>query len=156
MNETGVRDWDNPQALDVEEFLKFLQSAQQKPNDFCSTCSTKKNQTNESDISHLIIVEGFLLYVALPKDVLENKFDSKFFVDIDYDLMKKRRSTRFYPTEDGPQLDPPGYFDSHVWPSYVRYNDVKKLKSEGILILNANSDLMESTKLVLKTIFTKN
>ncbi|CAG8605163.1 4532_t:CDS:2 [Acaulospora morrowiae] len=67
-----------------------------------------------------VIVDGFLLY----QDVqVVNELDVKLFIKADYETLKKRREERnsYFTLEGNYWIDPPNYFDSIVWPEYVKY-----------------------------------
>ncbi|CAG8609087.1 7058_t:CDS:2, partial [Scutellospora calospora] len=90
-----------------------------------------------------VLVDGFLLYWDIQ---VIKELDIKLFVQADYTTLKKRREERAgYVTADGYWTDPPNYFDTMVWPNYVKsykrlfqgHSEIKRTINE-LVVLNSN------------------
>ncbi|KAK1892299.1 Gamma-glutamyl hydrolase [Dissostichus eleginoides] len=55
----------------------------------------------------------------------------KYFMEVPYDVCKRRRSSRVYTPPD-----PPGYFDGYVWPMYLKNRLQMESMVSGILFLD--------------------
>lgn len=73
---------------------------------------------DEKDAVIWLIVDGFTL---LSNSTIYDQLDYRFFVTASYATLKRRREERQgYHTLEGYWVDPPGYFDSIVWPEFLK------------------------------------
>ncbi|XP_071368260.1 nicotinamide riboside kinase 2 isoform X2 [Centroberyx affinis] len=102
----------------MEAMVNTVKGWQENPVKFARSHGVSLSpEAEESDPEktglHILIVEGFLLYNYKP---LVDVYDKCYYISIPYEECKKRRSTRTYTVPD-----PPGLFDGHVWPMYLKH-----------------------------------
>ncbi|XP_006892066.1 PREDICTED: nicotinamide riboside kinase 1 [Elephantulus edwardii] len=109
MDKNGFLQYDVLDALNMENMMSAI-SCWMEENPEAPPLSTDSQSSMDIPI---LIIEGFLLFSYKPLDTLWNR---SYFLTIPYEECKRRRSTRVYEPPD-----PPGYFDGHVWPMYLRH-----------------------------------
>ncbi|XP_037132071.1 nicotinamide riboside kinase 2-like isoform X3 [Syngnathus acus] len=111
--------------MDMEAMVSTVKGWQENPVKFARSHGVSMSPEAEECHSdqkgiHILIVEGFLIYNYEP---LMDVYDKCFYISLPYEDCKKRRSTRTYTVPD-----PPGLFDGHVWPMYLKHR--KQMESQ--------------------------
>jgi len=129
VGEDGFRQWDVITAMDMEAMVNTVKGWQENPVKFARShgVSLSREANSETGI-HILIVEGFLIYNYKP---LLEVYDKCFYISIPYEECKRRRSTRTYTVPD-----PPGLFDGHVWPMYLKHRKEMESKCDRIEYLD--------------------
>ncbi|XP_034548042.1 nicotinamide riboside kinase 1 isoform X2 [Notolabrus celidotus] len=143
----GFKQYDMLDALHMDTMMNDINSWKRDPKVFLRQCGLMSEQTGPSDDEDIfvLIVEGFLIFNHRP---LNELFDKRYFMEIPYEVCKKRRSSRVYRPPD-----PPGYFDGHVWPMYLKNRRDMESWVSGIVVLNGLKTKEELLSAVCKDIY---
>ncbi|NXM64758.1 NRK2 kinase, partial [Illadopsis cleaveri] len=125
VGEDGFKQWDVLDSLDMEAMVSTVRAWIENPVKFARSHGvnvTPGSREPTSQDTHVLVIEGFLLYNYKP---LVELFDLRYYLAVPYDECKRRRSTRNYTVPD-----PPGLFDGHVWPMYLKHR--KEMEDCGV------------------------
>ncbi|XP_055463638.1 nicotinamide riboside kinase 2 [Psammomys obesus] len=120
VGEDGFKQWDVLESLDMEAMLSTVRAWTEDPRKFARAHGVRL-RPGAAD-SHVLLLEGFLLYSYKP---LLDLYNQRYFLTVPYEECKRRRSSRRYTVPD-----PPGLFDGHVWPMYQKYK--REMERDGV------------------------
>ncbi|XP_051988367.1 nicotinamide riboside kinase 1-like [Xyrauchen texanus] len=130
----GFKQYDTLDALHMDRMMSEINSWQEDPESFMlSRGLTLKSTASLQPNVFVLIVEGFLIFNHGPLNIL---FDKWYFLQIPYETCKERRSSRVYVPPD-----PPGYFEGHVWPMYLKNRKEMEETVNGIVFLDGTQKM---------------
>ncbi|XP_033947469.1 nicotinamide riboside kinase 1 [Pseudochaenichthys georgianus] len=141
----GFKQYDMLDALHMDTMMREVESWQKDPVAFLRQRGREHTTASaEEEEVYVLIVEGFLIFNHRPLSELIYK---KYFMEVPYDVCKRRRSSRVYKPPD-----PPGYFDGFVWPMYLKNRLQMESMVSGILFLDGLKSKEELLAVVCKDV----
>ncbi|XP_044193162.1 nicotinamide riboside kinase 1 isoform X1 [Thunnus albacares] len=149
VDSNGFKQYDTLDALHMDKMMSEVESWQRDPESFLRGRGLTSAHTalSVNEEVFVLIVEGFLIYNYRYTKPLNELFDKRYFMEIPYDVCKMRRSSRVYTPPD-----PPGYFDGHVWPMYLKNHREMESMVSGIVFLDGLKSKEELLSAVYKDI----
>ncbi|NXT32360.1 NRK2 kinase, partial [Pelecanoides urinatrix] len=116
--------WDVLDSLDMEAMVSTVRAWSENPVKLPRSpgVNVTPGSKEPAIYIHILVIEGFLLYNYKP---LIDLLDIRYHLAVPYNECKRRRRTRNYSVPD-----PPGLFDGHVWPLYLKHG--KEMEDSGV------------------------
>ncbi|XP_026199447.1 nicotinamide riboside kinase 1 [Anabas testudineus] len=146
VDSNGFKQYDMLDALHMDTMMSRVNLWRSDPELFLRQQDLNPEHTTPGGDTEVfvLIVEGFLIFNYRP---LNELFDKRYFMEIPYDVCKMRRSLRVYSPPD-----PPGYFDGHVWPMYLKNRQEMENMVSGIVFLDGRRSKEELLAAVYKDV----
>ncbi|XP_022613447.1 nicotinamide riboside kinase 1-like isoform X1 [Seriola dumerili] len=147
VDSNGFKQYDMLDALHMDTMMSEVDSWRRDPESFLRQRGLNPElitPTVDTEV-FVLIVEGFLIFNYRP---LNQLFDKRYFLEIPYDVCKRRRSLRVYTPPD-----PPGYFDGYVWPMYLKNRQEMESMVSGIVFLDGLKPKEELLATVCEDVF---
>ncbi|KAI1900467.1 hypothetical protein AGOR_G00050240 [Albula goreensis] len=144
VDSNGFKQYDVLDALYMDRMMGDIQAWQKDPPSFLSDyrCKTSSAAIPKTPgVVYVLIIEGFLIFNYRP---LNEIMDQRYFLTLPYEPCKGRRCSRVYVPPD-----PPGYFDGHVWPMYLKNRKEMEETVNDLVYL----DGMKSREELYKTVY---
>ncbi|XP_068616960.1 nicotinamide riboside kinase 1 isoform X2 [Brachionichthys hirsutus] len=141
----GFLQYDMLEALHMDVMMSDVDSWRRDPESFLRQRSLNAASSLQDKEVFVLIVDGFLIF---NHRALNDLFDKRYFLEIPYEVCKTRRSSRSYTP-----LDPPGYFDGHVWPMYLKNRQAMESVASGIVFLDGLKPKEELLAAVYKDVY---
>uniref|UniRef100_A0A3P8RLG3 Muscle-specific beta 1 integrin binding protein 2 n=1 Tax=Amphiprion percula TaxID=161767 RepID=A0A3P8RLG3_AMPPE len=119
VGEDGFKQYDVITALDMDAMMSTIYAWLEEPSE---------SDHKEEEETHILTVEGFLLYTYRP---LIDMLNQHYFISIPYEECKKRRCSRNYMVPD-----PPDLFDGHVWPMYLQHKNIMETNIQTLTCIS--------------------
>ncbi|CAH2292264.1 Hypothetical predicted protein [Pelobates cultripes] len=116
-------------SIDMEAMVNTVTAWVENPVKFARShgiAGSHPYEQQEDDEIQILILEGFLLYNHKP---LAEMCSRRYYLTIPYEECKLRRSGRNYRVPD-----PPGLFDGHVWPMYLKHR--QEMEDQGVAFVS--------------------
>ncbi|KAM8940282.1 nicotinamide riboside kinase 2 [Pelodytes ibericus] len=129
VGEDGFKQWDVMTSIDMEAMVNTVTAWIEHPVKFARSHGVRTSNSLEQpgeDKVQILILEGFLLY---NHKTLVDLCTQRYYLTIPYEECKRRRSGRNYTVPD-----PPGLFDGHVWPMYLKHK--QEMEQSGVSLVS--------------------
>lgn len=143
----GFKQYDMLSALHMDRMMAEVEAWCEDPPSFLASHRGgvhPQGQHEQPQQAFVLIIEGFLIFNYRP---LIEVMGRKYFLQIPYDTCRQRRSSRVYTPPD-----PPGYFDGHVWPMYLKNRKEMEEMVTDLVLLDGECALEELLAKVLRDV----